>query len=83
MAVTIAKTADNKEELSLDYMVLSGMYARMGKPDSALLIQNLARRYAIESNYKIYMGYILRRFFVDLSFNKKDKTVWLLFIFDQ
>src|SRR5438046_10682764 len=31
----------------------------MDKLDTELIIQNKARRYAIESNYKIYMGYIL------------------------
>ena len=58
-AIMLAESVDNKAELSLDYMSLSGIYWDMNQSDSALIIQNKARRYAIESNYKIYMGYIL------------------------
>ena len=58
-AIELAEKVDNKAELSLDYMSLGGVYSDMGKLDTALIIQNEARRYAIESNYKIYMGYIL------------------------
>jgi two-component sensor histidine kinase len=58
-AIQLAEKVDNKAELSLDYMSLSEIYNDMGKPDSALIIQNKARQYAIESNYKIYMGLIL------------------------
>ena len=57
-AIKTAQSVDNKEELSLDYMSLAGEY--MGeKPDSALAIENKALNYAIQSNYKIYLGTIL------------------------
>jgi len=70
-AIQLAEKVDNKAELSLDYMSLSGVYSEMGKPDSALSIQNQARRYAIESNYKIYMGFILREI-GDIYFSKEQ-----------
>jgi tetratricopeptide (TPR) repeat protein len=50
-AIKIAESVDNKEELSLDYMSLSGEYMSPDKYDSALLLENKAWVYAYQSNY--------------------------------
>ncbi|HEX3385237.1 MAG TPA: hypothetical protein VHS53_08620, partial [Mucilaginibacter sp.] len=68
-AVKIAESADNKEELSLDYMSLGNYY--LNKSDSVLFFENKALKYAYQSNYKIYIGAIYTTI-GDVYFAKKD-----------
>src|SRR5437762_6875380 len=56
----IAASVDNKMELSLDYMSLGDDYITLNKFDSALLLEERARDYAVQSNYTIYLGFILQ-----------------------
>ncbi len=58
-AMKIAESVDNKIELSLDNMSLGYDYIRLNKLDSALIVENKAQVYAVQSNYQIYLGTIL------------------------
>jgi tetratricopeptide (TPR) repeat protein len=70
-AMKIAESVDNKMELSLDYMSLGNDYITLNKLDSALLLEEKARDYAIQSNYTIYLGTILE-IIGDIHFRKKN-----------
>ncbi len=70
-AIRIAEGVDNKEELSLDYMSFADEYIKVNKLDSALLLENKARNYALQSNYKIYLGAILN-IIGDINFLRKN-----------
>src|SRR4051812_45409553 len=59
-AMKIAASVDNKMELSLDYMSLGGDYITLNKLDSAILLEEKARDYAVQSDYTIYLGTILQ-----------------------
>ena len=73
-AIKIAKSVDDQEELSLDYMSFGYDYLRLHKPDSALLLENKAYDYAISSNYRIYVGDILTTV-GDIYFSRKNYSV--------